>query len=324
MANGTRARKAVITAAGRGTRQFPATRSIQKEMLPLVDRDGVTKPTIQIIVEECLASGIEEVCIVVAKGEQGPFKNHFRGLSGDERATYAAKPDLIRQADKLADMEKRIAYVEQPAPEGFGHAVFQARDFVGDEPFLLLLGDHVYTTPPGVPFCAAQLLDIGARAGAAVSVTSVRLDPEEEVSVTGVVKGAARDPNLRADEPGQTYDILALKEKPTPDEARAALATLGVPLGFYLCHFGLHLFAPAIFECLGELIETNTRVKNEIQLTSAQELLRQRGAPYLAAYLNGTRWDTGVPSGYAETQMALSLAGPYADNLRRRFGLGQP
>ncbi len=318
MANGTRARKAVITAAGRGTRQFPATRSIQKEMLPLVDRDGVTKPTIQIIVEECLASGIEEVCIVVAKGEQGPFKNHFRGLSGDERATYAAKPDLIRQADKLADMEKRIVYVEQPAPEGFGHAVFQARDFVSDEMFLLLLGDHVYTTPPGVPLCAAQLLDIGEREGAAVSVTSVRLDPESEVNVTGVVKGMARDPGKRADEPGQTYDILALKEKPTPAEARAAFATPGVPPGFYLCHFGLHLFTPVIFDCLGELIETNTRVKNEIQLTSAQELLRQR-APYLAAYLNGTRWDTGVPKGYAETQMALSLAGPFADDLRQMF-----
>ncbi len=320
----TRARKAVITAAGRGTRQFPATRSIQKEMLPLVDPGGVTKPTIQIIVEECLASGIEQVCIVVAKGEQEPFKNHFSGLSEAERTAYAAKPDLLRQADKLADMERRIVYVEQPAPEGFGHAVFQARDFVGDEPFLLLLGDHVYTTPPGVPFCAAQLLDIGERAGAAaVSVTSVRLDPESEVSVTGVVKGAARNPDLRADEPGQTYDILALKEKPTPGEARAAFATPGVPAGFYLCHFGLHLFAPVIFDCLAELIENNVRVKNEIQLTSAQELLRRR-SPYLAAYLNGTRWDTGIPKGYAETQMALSLAGPYADDLRQLFKLGRP
>ena len=322
MPNGVRARRAVITAAGRGTRQFPATRSVQKEMLPLVDRDGVTKPTIQIIVEECLASGIEEICIVVAKGEQGPFRNHFSGLSNEDRRAYAAKPDLLRQADKLADMERRIAYVEQPAPEGFGHAVFQARDFVGDEPFLLLLGDHVYTTPPGVPFCAAQLLAIGERAGAKASVTSVRLDPESEVGVTGVVKGAARDSSLAADEPGQTYDLLALKEKPTPDEARA-LATPGVPDGFYLCHFGLHLFAPAIFDCLGELIANNVRVKNEIQLTSAQELLRQR-SPYLAAYLNGTRWDTGVPKGYAETQMALSLAGPYADDLRQLFQLERP
>lgn len=323
MANGIRARKAVITAAGRGTRQFPATRSIQKEMLPLVDRDGVTKPTIQVIVEECLASGIEQVCIVVARGEQGPFKDHFSGLSEAERTVYAAKPDLLRQADMLADMERRVVYVEQPAPEGFGHAVFQARDFVGDEPFLLLLGDHVYTTPAGVPLCAAQLLDIGEQEGANVSVTSVRLDPESEVSVTGVVKGAARNPGLRADEPGQTYDIVAFREKPTPDEARAALATPGVPAGFYLCHFGLHLFAPAIFDCLGELIENNVRVKNEIQLTSAQELLRQR-SPYLAAYLNGTRWDTGIPKGYAETQMALSLAGPYAGGLRRMFDLGRP
>lgn len=319
-----RARRAVITAAGRGTRQFPATQSIQKELLPLVDRDGVTKPTIQIIVEECVASGIEQICIVVAKGEAGPFVNHFRDLTDDERRAYASKPDLLRQADKLADLARRITYVEQPAPEGFGHAVFQARDFAGGEPFLLLLGDHVYSTPPGVSPCAAQLLDIGERAGDGVSVTSVRLDPESEVSVTGVVKGMAQNSALAADAPGQTYEILALREKPTPAEARE-LATPGVPAGFYLCHFGLHLFAPAIFDCLAELIETNTRVKNEIQLTSAQELLRQRSPRrYLAAYLDGTRWDTGIPQGYAETQMALSLAGPFAQNLLNRFGLERP
>ena len=87
-----RARKAVITAAGRGTRQFPATRSIQKELLPLVDRDGITKPTIQIILEECFAAGIEEACIVVERGGQGPFREHFRAPTDDERRVFAAKP----------------------------------------------------------------------------------------------------------------------------------------------------------------------------------------------------------------------------------------
>ena len=310
-----RARKAVITAAGRGTRQFPATRSIQKELLPLVDRDGLTKPTVQIIVEECREAGIEEVCIVVSRGGQGPFANHFRGLDTDERAVFAGKDWALRAAENLADLERRITYVEQPTPEGFGHAVWCARDWVGDEPFLLLLGDHVYTTPPGTPPCAAQLLDIAEREGC--SVTSVRKEPESDVSVTGVVKGRPRDPALAADAPGQTYDILAFQEKPTPEEARA-LRTPGLPEGWYLCHFGLHLFTPDIFACLTELIETNTRVKNEIQLTSAQELLRQR-APYRAAYLSGTRWDIGVPQGLAETQAALSLRGPFAGELRQRF-----
>jgi UTP--glucose-1-phosphate uridylyltransferase len=312
-------RKAVITAAGRGTRQFPATRSFQKELLPLVDRDGVTKPTIQIIVEECLQSGIEDVCIVVAKGEQRAFANHFRALDDAERRAFAGKEDLLARADRLAEMARRVTYVEQPSPEGFGHAVYQAREFVGDEPFLLLLGDHVYTTPPGIAPCAAQLLDIGERENG--SVTSVRIEPEAQVGITGVVRGrAARDASRAPDAPGQTFEIAAFAEKPTPAEARA-LATPGIRPGFYLCHFGLHLFRPEIFDCLGRLIETNTRVKNEIQLTSAQDLLRQQPAPYLAALLDGARWDTGMPDGFAETQMALALAGPFADRLLDTFGL---
>ncbi|MBC8104730.1 MAG: NTP transferase domain-containing protein [Cytophagales bacterium] len=312
-----RAKRAVITAAGRGTRQFPATRSIQKELLPLVDTDGLTKPTIQIIVEDCLRSGIEEVCIVVEKDGQKPFREHFRALGDDERRVFAAKPWALAAGEALAEMERRITYVEQPSPEGFGHAVYQARSFVGDQPFLLLLGDHVYTTPDGVSSPIAQLLDIAAESGGAV--TSVRLDPESAVSVTGVLKCRPLNSAIAADAPGQVYDILALKEKPTIIEARE-LATPGVPGGFYLCHFGLHLFTPEIFDCLGQLIETNTRVKNEFQLTSGQELLlarSQRGEapPYRAAFLQGDRWDTGVPDGYLETLMALGGRGPFAAQL---------
>jgi UTP--glucose-1-phosphate uridylyltransferase len=318
-----RARKAVITAAGRGTRQFPATRSIQKELLPLVDRDGLTKPTIQIILEECFASGIEEVCIVVEKDGQKPFRDHFRALTDDERRVFAAKPWALEAGERLADMERRLTYVEQPSPEGFGHAVYQAKDFVGDEPFLLLLGDHVYTTPVGVAPCVQQILDAAANEGG--SVTSVRLDPESYVSVTGVVKCEKRDASRPADAPGQTYDILALKEKPTPEEARA-FATPGIAEGFYLCHFGLHLFTKEIFDCLGHLIDTNTRVKNEFQLTSAQELLLQKSLsgeapPYRAALLDGARWDTGVPDGYLETLLALAQRGPFAGHLTETFGV---
>jgi len=318
-----RARKAVITAAGRGTRQFPATRSIQKELLPLVDSDGLTKPTIQIIIEECLASGIEEVCIVVEKDGQKPFRDHFRALTDDEQRVFSSKPWAIEAGDRLAEMEQRITYVEQPAPEGFGHAVYQAKDFAGDEPFLLLLGDHVYTTPPGVAPCVQQLLDIAAREGG--SVTSVRLDPESAVSVTGIVKCEPRDKSRPADASGQSFDILALKEKPTVEEAKA-FATPGIPDGYYLCHFGLHLFTPEIFDALGHLIETNTRVKNEFQLTAAQELLLQKSlngeAPaYRAALLDGTRWDTGVPDGYLETLLALGQRGPFAPHLNEMFGV---
>ena len=321
-----RARKAVITAAGRGTRMFPATRSIQKELLPLVDVDGIARPTIQVIVEDCLASGIEEVCIVVERGGQGPFRDHFRAFTPDEDRAFGSKTWAVEEGARLADMAARISYVEQPSPEGFGHAVYQARAFVGDEPFLLLLGDHVYTTPGGVPSPVKQLLDIAAETGG--SVTSVRLDPESAVGATGVVKCAPRDPGLAADAPGQSYDILALKEKPSLDEVKA-LATPGVPEGFYLCHFGLHLFTPDIFSCLGELIETDTRVKNEFQLTSGQERLLARSLagdapPYRAAFLEGTRWDIGVPDGYLETLIAFAQRGPFASHLSNIFGLTGP
>ncbi|MDX1934054.1 MAG: sugar phosphate nucleotidyltransferase [Capsulimonadales bacterium] len=309
-----RARKAVITAAGRGTRMFPATRSIQKELLPLIDRDGLVKPTLQIIIEECLEAGIEEVCIVVERGGQGPFREHFRGFSDDERRVFASKPALLAAGERLGEIAAHLSYVEQPSPEGFGHAVYQARDFVGDEPFLLLLGDHVYTVPDGERSCVAQILNVGAENGG--SVTSVRLDPETAVSVTGVVRCRARNPELPADAPGQVYDILALREKPTPAEAKD-FATEGVPEGYYLCHFGLHLFTPEIFDCLGHLIETETRVKNEFQLTSGQELLLRRSLageapPYRAAFLNGTRWDIGMPDVYLETLAAYGRRGPYA------------
>ena len=320
-----RTKKAVITAAGRGTRQFPTTRCIQKELLPLVDRDGITRPTIQIIVQECLDAGIASVCIVVEKGGQGPFAEHFRALTDDERRGLAGKPWALQEADRLSALARHITYVEQPSPEGFGHAVYQARDSIGDEPFLLLLGDHIYTTPDGVPSPLAQILDIAEETGG--SVTSVRRDPESYVGVTGVLQCHPLRADLAADAPGQVYDILALKEKPTPEEARA-LATPGVPPGFYLCHFGVHLFSPELFDCLEELLRTDARVRGEIQLTSAQTLLldrAQRGdaAPYHAAYLAGTRWDTGVPEGYLETLLALAQRGPFAERLHREFGLSR-
>ena len=156
-----RTRKAVITAAGRGTRQFPATRSLQKELLPLVDTDGVTKPTLQIIMEDCIRCGIDEICVVVEKNGRGPFEAHFAPLSPSEEAALSSKPWAMKQAAALSDMARRITYVEQESPEGFGHAVYQAKEFAGNEPILLLLGDHVYTSPDNTEPCIRQMLDAG-------------------------------------------------------------------------------------------------------------------------------------------------------------------
>lgn len=287
-------KKAVITAAGRGTRMFPATRVVQKELLPLVDTDGFAKPTIQIIVEECLASGIEEICIVVEKGGGAPFRTHFAPPTEDERQSLASKPQLLAQAEHLGELAKRISYVEQPSPEGFGHAVYQARDFVGKEPFVLLLGDHVYTVPEGEKRVVQQLVDAYEATGG--SVTAVRHEPESGVTVTGIIKGIPISKRL--------YGIEKLVEKPSVEEAKL-LETPGVPEGYYLGHFGVHLFTPGIFDALGSLIAENARVKNEFQLTSGQERLLNSGETYHVLEINGLRWDIGMPDEYLKSFEAL-------------------
>src|SRR3954465_14804946 len=133
-------RKAVITAAGRGTRQYPASTAVQKEMFSLVDRDGLTKPVIQIIGEECVAAGIEEICIITQPGEEKYYREYFRRMSDQEARSFRGKDWAILESEKLGAFGEGLHYAEQDAPEGFGHAVYQAKSFVGDEPFLLLLG----------------------------------------------------------------------------------------------------------------------------------------------------------------------------------------
>ena len=136
--------KAVITAAGRGARQYPASDTVQKAMLPLVDRDGLTKPVLQIIAEEAIESGIEEICVVAAPGDEAVYRRHFRSYAANLRSAYKGVEWAEEQARRLVDLEQRLRFAVQPEPEGYGHAVWCARTFVGGEPFLLLLGDHLY------------------------------------------------------------------------------------------------------------------------------------------------------------------------------------
>lgn len=292
-------RKAVITAAGRGTRQFPATRSVQKEMLPLVDRDGITKPTIQIIIEECLASGVEDICIIVSPGGAEPFKRHFARLSEEERRIFRNKEWALAQADALRRIQERITYVEQPTPEGYGHAVYQARQFVGDEPFLLLLGDHVYISN-SKKRCAQQVIETYGIARCAVS--GVQQTPDELLHLFGTVTGApiGNDPPI--------YELSKIVEKPSIEFAAEHLQTPGVKRGYYLCFFGMHVLPASIFDCLEHHITENIRENGEIQLTSSLEMLRSNER-YVAVETRGERYDMGVPFGYVETQAALALNG---------------
>jgi UTP--glucose-1-phosphate uridylyltransferase len=295
----TQVRKAVITAAGRGTRQYPASNTVQKEMFPLVDRDGLTKPTIQIIAEEALDSGIEELCIVTAPGDEEQYRRHFQGLSTDLLPSFQGKDWALRESAQLARLERAIAYATQETPEGFGHAVYCARDFVGDEPFLLLLGDHLYVSEhPDNRRCARQCIDVYERYG--VTTSAVKRTGEDLLHLFGTLSGR----RIAADPP--VYEVTALVEKPTPAYAEEHLRVEGLRRGEYLCFFGMHVFTPGIFDCLEYHISHNIRQRGEIQLTTAQELLRQRER-YLAVEALGERYDMGVPFGLVETQLALTL-----------------
>src|SRR5881409_3250306 len=141
-------RKAVITAAGKGTRQYPASTAVQKEMFPMVDRDGLTKPVIQIIAEEAIESGIEEICIITQPGEEPLYRDYFKRMDDQLVKSFRGKDWAILESEKLGAFGERLHFAEQKSPEGFGHAVYQAKAFVGDEPFLLLLGTTFTSATP--------------------------------------------------------------------------------------------------------------------------------------------------------------------------------
>ena len=294
-------RKAVITAAGRGTRQYPASTAVQKEMFPLVDRDGLTKPVIQIIGEEAIDSGIEQICIITQPGEEQHYREYFRRMRDEEAKGFRGKDWAILASEKLGAFGERLSFAEQTSPEGFGHAVYQAKTFVGDDPFLLLLGDHVYISDLK-DRCALQLIRVYEQY-LLEAVSGVQPTLERLLHLFGTIAGTPIDANKGI------YKAGLIIEKPPIEVARERLVTPGLPAGNYLAHFGMHVFGPRIFDSLEYLIKNNLRDKGEIQLTAAQEHLRQQTDKYWAVISSGQRYDTGIPYGLMETQLALALNG---------------
>jgi UTP--glucose-1-phosphate uridylyltransferase len=294
-------RKAVITAAGRGTRMYPASSAVQKEMFPLVDRDGLTKPVIQIIGEEAIDSGIEEICIITQPGEEKQYREYFKRLDDNMVKAFRGKDWAILESEKLGAFGERLCFAEQHTPEGFGHAVYQAKKFVGDEPFLLLLGDHIYISDVK-DRCARQVVKIFEQY-MCDAVTAVQPTLERMLHLFGTIRGQPIDPNKGI------YKAELIIEKPAIELAREKLATPGLPAGNYLAHFGMHVFSPRIFDSLEYLIKNNLREKNEFQLTAAQEHLRQHTDKYWVVVTQGQRYDTGIPYGLMESQLALALNG---------------
>jgi UTP--glucose-1-phosphate uridylyltransferase len=270
-------------------------------MFPMVDRDGLTKPVIQIIGEEAIDSGIEEICIITQPGEESLYRDYFKRLDDDMVKAFRGKDWAILESEKLGAFGERLHFAEQHSPEGFGHAVYQAKNFVGDEPFLLLLGDHVYISDIK-DRCARQLIKVYEQY-MLDAVTGVQPTVERQLHLFGTIRGNPIDPAKGI------FKAELIIEKPSIEEAREKLATPGLPAGNYLAHFGMHVFSPRIFDSLEYLIKNNLREKNEIQLTAAQEHLRHQTEKYWAVITQGQRYDTGIPYGLMETQLALALNG---------------
>lgn len=301
--------KAVITAAGRGVRQYPAADTVQKAMLPLVDRDGLTKPVLQVIAEEALASGIEEVCVVVAPGDEEAYRRHFRDNARNLRESYRGVAWAEDQARRLVEIDQRVTFAVQETPEGYGHAVWSARDFAAGGPVLLLLGDHVYVSRE-TRRCARQLLDIAEAEGCAVS--AVQSTREHLIHQYGTI-GGRRIPELT-----DAYLIEQIAEKPSLTLAEQRLSVPGLRAGHYLCFFGMHVLTPPVFDILDELVRGDRREGGEIQLSTALDLLAQRER-YLAVETRGSRHNLGVKYGLVDAQIALALAGD--DRQRMLAGL---
>jgi UTP--glucose-1-phosphate uridylyltransferase len=268
--------KAVILAAGFGTRMLPATKVVPKEMLPIVDR-----PVIEYIVDELLQSGIEHLIVVTASGKRA-VEDHFGRVAELELLLESKKDherlERIRRTWQSAD----IAFVRQHEMGGIAHAVKMAKRSIGDEPFVVVLPDDVIVADPPA---TSQLLEAFERYQA--SVVCVERVPQEKTSSYGVIDGAPLD--------GNVFNVSGLVEKPRPDVAPSNLAIVG-----------RYVFTPSIFAAIDR---TDRGVSGELQITDAMNRLIET-EPLYAVAVEGRRYDTGQPLGYIEAGIELALQRP--------------
>ncbi len=268
-------RKAVITAAGKGQRGLP--------LQTLVDRDGITKSALAIIIEEVLRAGIEQIAIVISPGDE----TAFRAAAG-------------RHAPQLT-------FIEQPQPLGYAHAVASAATFTGDDAFLLLVGDHLYLSHTGQG-CAEQLVAIARAENCAVS--AVQSTHESKLPYYGAVGGKLMDAARHL------YQVDTVLEKPTPTEAEQLINVPGQRAGYYLCFFGMHVLTPTVQRFLAELLKNSAGREMTIHLRAALAQVAEHER-YLAVELAGRRYDFGLKFGLLTAQLALALEGCDRDEVLR-------
>ena len=291
MQAGRRVRKAVIPAAGFGTRLFPATKAIKKELFPVMDRKGRMKPAIQIIVEEAVEAGIEDIGLIVQSRDKEVFADYFYSPPPIENFNKLSRENQ-EYSQHLLDVGRHVKLLTQDVQEGFGHAVYCSRDFVREEPFLLMLGDHLYASEIDRS-CVGQLLDVYAQTGQ--SVVGLKAMPAEQVRHFGCVTGIWQ-------KQGEILNITEFVEKPDAEYARTHLQVNGLAPDTFLTVFGIYIIKPHVFHLLEENITNNIRERGEFQLTSCLDELRKLDG-FTGCVVKGRRFDIGLPDVYRQTMI---------------------
>lgn len=275
-------KKAVIPAAGLGTRFLPATKAQPKEMLPIVD-----KPTIQYIIEEAVVSGIEQILIITGRNKKS-IEDHFdKSFELEEQLKSSGKEELLDLVQDISNMVD-IHYIRQKEPKGLGHAINCARIFVGNEPFAVLLGDDVVDSKKP---CLKQLMECYEEFN--TSILGVQEVPEKDVSKYGIIKGCqVKD---------RVYKVEDMVEKPQAKEAPSNIAILG-----------RYIITPDIFDILSAI---EPGKNNEIQLTDALKVLMSKENMY-AYNFEGRRYDVGDKLGFLEATVEFALKN---ENLQENF-----
>jgi UTP--glucose-1-phosphate uridylyltransferase len=273
-------KKAVIPVAGKGTRLMPMTSILPKALFPLINAKGQIKSALQVILELVHNEGIENVALIHSPGQ---YEQIQRFLS-----------EVVDSGPSI--FPKRVQFIEQSSPSGFGHAVSLARDFVDQEDFLLLLSDHIQIPDPGEASCLSQVIKAHEKIHAKAMIGMHRVS-EQELQRVGVATGQCVRDNI--------YQCTNVMEKPTLSLASQALHTKGLPENEYLAHCGLYIFNSEIFSCLEQVAGTRHGTGQEIEMAEAQRLLLQRYRDqYFLCQIRGRAYDMGTPDNYISTLTA--------------------
>lgn len=285
-------RKAVIPIAGLGTRHFPASHAVKKEMFPVVGPDGIARALFHYHLLELESAGIEEICIIVQPGEDELVRDYLRGPDASYLKRLEKYPALLAEAEQMRGFSKRVTFAVQHQQEGYGHAIFQTKDFAAGEMVLLGLGDHLFHGQSVSPY--RELAEMAAISKGR-SVSAVNRITADQLKGYGTIAGKRRRENKRL------INVSLIIEKPAVTVAKEKLVVDNLPADTWLGWFGMHLLAPSIYEVLGEMIRDNVRDNGEFQLTRAQEIQRQREGYLALEMIDAKRFDFGVPDDFVQS-----------------------